>query len=159
MDAESASSEPPVWLSGAVLTPLNKLVMPAVWMGAVAGDPLSVYFTSGRLSVAPGFRLLVLLFLAATVFMLWMAARLERVGYCGRELVVADYWREARIPFEQVEAVESVWWGRRQLVRIRFRVETPFGCTVYYVPKWAPVRALFGPPDEELKTLLLPDGP
>jgi hypothetical protein len=67
---------------------------------------------------------------------------------------VANYWREARIAFEDVEAVEPVWWYRGRMVRIRFRRETPFGDTVYYLPKWGPIRCLFAAPDEELREIL-----
>ena len=80
--------------------------------------PLWVFMSYGRLSIAPGFRFIAVFVLVSTVIVMWMAVRLKRVGYCGRELVVANYWREARVPFEQVEAVEPVWWFRSRLVRI-----------------------------------------
>jgi len=144
----------PVWLSGAVVTVLNKLIFPALWLGCLAGLVLAALLRNGHISIAPGFRLLALLVVAATVFMLWISAHLQRVGYAGTNLVVANYWREARIPFRQVEAVESVWWYRNRMVRIRFSAGTPFGSTVYYLPRWGGVRALFASPDQELRTIL-----
>lgn len=146
-----------MWLSGEILTVLNKLVFPIVWLAAVAGFPLWVLLETGRLSIAPSFRLFVAVVLIATGFLLWQAAHLQRVGYWGRELIVANYWREARIPFEQVAAVEPVWWYRRRMVRIRFSRQTPFGSTVYYLPKWGPIRCLFASPEEELRRLLASD--
>ena len=147
----------PVWLSGAILTVLNMLVFPIIWIGSLAGILVWVFATTGRISVREDFWFLGVLVLAATVFMLWVSARVQRVGYCGRQLVVANYWREARIPFEQVEAVEPVWWYWRRMVRIRFRLQTPFGYTIYYLPKWGPIRCLAAAPEEELRRLLFTD--
>lgn len=159
VDDQSSSAQlpgEPVWLSGAVLTFLNKVVFPVLWLAFVASVPLWVFVTYGRISIKGGFRLIVLFVLVNTVIMLWMAVRLERVGYCGRELIVANYRREARVPFDQVAAVESVWWYRSRLVRIRFDRTTPFGSSVYYLPKWGPLRGLFSKPEEELSRLIWP---
>jgi hypothetical protein len=147
----------PVWLSGAVLTLLNKLVFPVLWLAFVAGVPLWVFVTYGRIRIAGGFEFIVVFVLVSTIVLLWMSVRLQRVGYCGRELVIANYWREARVPFDQVAAVESVWWFRSRLVRIRFNRSTPFGSCVYYLPKWGMLLALFTKPEEALRQLLWPE--
>jgi hypothetical protein len=146
--------EPTVWLSGEFITLLNKLVFPIVWLSVVAGFPLWVFIKFGHISIANDFRFFVAVVLIATGFMVWLAVRLQRVGYSGRELVLSNYWREARVPFNQVEAVEPVWWYRRRMVRIRFSAQTPFGQVVYYLPKWAFVRFLMTAPDEELRRIL-----
>ena len=143
-----------VWLSGAILTALNKLILPTVWVAALTGIILWAIYTTGSLAVAHGFRLIAVLALVATAFAIWLTQRLQKVGYGGRQLVVANYWREARIAFQDVEAVEPVWWYRGRMVRIRFRCETPFGNTVYYLPKWGPIRCLFASPDQELRNIL-----
>jgi hypothetical protein len=140
-----------VWLSGTILTLLNKLVFPIVWLVFVGGTPVFVYLRTGHLGIAKGFEFIVAFALIASVLLAWLTVHIQGVGYANGELVVANYWREARIPFKQVVEVALPWWGRRQLVRIRFRSPTPFGETVYYIPKWAPVRALFGSPAEELR--------
>lgn len=149
-----AESERPIWLSGAVLTLLNKWILPAIWIGALAGVVIGVLATRGRISIAPGFEFLAAAAVAATVFMLWFSSRLQRVGYRGRELVISNYWRDTTVPFEQVAAVEPVWWYSRRLVRIRFSTRTPFGSPVYYLPKWAPIRLVLPRPDEELRRIL-----
>ena len=145
------AAEPTIWLSGAILTLLSKLIMPALWLAAIVGIPAWVYATTGRLSVAPGFRFIAGFALAATVLLTWFTIHLQSVGYRGRELMVANYWRKAAIPFDQVEAVEPVWWYKGRVVRIRFNRETPFGTIVYYMPKWGPLRAMFDAPEEELQ--------
>ena len=150
----SNDADPPVWLSGAVVTFLNKLLFPALWLGGLAGLVLAALLSNGHISVAPGFHFFALLVVASTVFMLWISARIQRVGYAGTDLVVANYWREARVPFKEVEAVESVWWYRNRMVRVRFSPATPFGTTIYYLPKWGGLRAMFSSPDEELRTIL-----
>jgi hypothetical protein len=146
----------PIWLSGAILTLLNKIVFPVIWLTVVVEVPLWVLATKGRISITPGFGFIVLFVVVATVFIVWMTLHLQRVGYRGRNLLIANYWREALIPFDQVATVESVWWYRSRLVRIDFKGNTPFGTFVYYLPKWGPMRALFSKPEEELKKLIWP---
>ena len=68
--------------------------------------------------------------------------------------MVANYWREARIPFERIAAVESVRWYKGRLVRIRFNRKTPFGSIVYYMPKWGPARAMYSAPEEQLRSVI-----
>ena len=148
------SVERTTWLSGEVVTFLNKLAFPVVWLAVISGAFLAAFVRSGHIFIASDFRLLFVVVLVATAFMLWFSLRLQRVGYVGKELVVSNYWREARIPFSQVEAVESVWWYRRRLVRIRLRSESPFGLVIYYLPKWGFVRCLWSSPDKELRDLV-----
>jgi hypothetical protein len=149
------NSERPVWVSGSIQTPLNKFVFPAAWLAVVIGLPLWVLATTGRLSIAREFYFIGAFVLAATVPLLWVSLRIHAVGYRGRELLISNYFREARIPFEQVEAVERVWWYRGSLVRIVFRTETPFGGTVYYLPKWGPLRCLWSSPERELRDIIV----
>jgi hypothetical protein len=153
MDDEPLSGEfesGTVWLSGEILTFLSKLVMPAIWLAAVIALPLWVWLETGRLTIPPGFRSIVFFTGIATVLLTWFTAHLQRVGYCGSELVVANYWRSARISFQRIEAVESVWWNKGRVVRIRFSEPTPFGSTVYYMPKWGPLLAMVSAPEKEL---------
>src|SRR5271169_1119465 len=147
--ATAVSGERPVWLSGEFITFLNKLVFPVVWLALISGFFISAIVKTGRISIAGDFRLLVVAMLIGTVFMLWFSVRLQRVGYAGKELVISSYWREARIPFDQVEAVETVWWYRGRVVRIQLRSDSPFGQVVYYLPKWGFIRCLWASPDEE----------
>jgi hypothetical protein len=154
MSPAGPASEPTIWLSGEFVTLFNKLLFPPLWIGVLGGLLGWVFLTTGRIRVAPGFRWLAALVVAMTIWMLWFTARLQRVGYSGRELVVANYWREARMPFDNVAAVEPVWWYPRRMVCVRFRSRTPFGWTVYYLPKWGPFRLLMTAPDEELRRII-----
>jgi hypothetical protein len=142
------------WLSGAILTLLNKLIFPILWFGVIGGLLIWVYSTAGRISIANDFRFIAGFTVAASIFLTWLTIRLQRVGYRGRQLIVGNYWREAEIPFEDVEAVEPVWWYKNRMVRVRFRKRTPFGYTVYYLSKWGPLRAMFSAPEEELREIL-----
>lgn len=151
----SAQPEAPtIWLSGAILTFLNKLIFPAAWLAFIVGFPVWVYATMGRIHIAPGFEFIVWFVVIASVPLLWLTAHLQLVGYSGQELVVANYWREARIPFKDVQAVEPVWWFKGRLVRVRLAAGTPFGSIVYYMPKWGPLRAMFSAPEEELRRVI-----
>jgi hypothetical protein len=84
----------------------------------------------------------------------WLSVHLQLVGYDGHELVVANSWRERRIPLEQIAAVERVWWYRGRLVRIRFNRPTVFGSTLYYIPKWSMFKTIFSHPEHELRRIV-----
>ena len=128
--------------------------MPTLGVGALFGVPIWVYATMGRISIRSDFQFIVGFVLIATVPLAWLTVHLQLVGYRGRELVVANYWREARVPFEHVAAVESVWWYKGRMVRIRFNRRTPFGSVVYYMPKWGAFRALYSAPEEQLRSIV-----
>jgi hypothetical protein len=152
--ATGVSAEPTVWLSGEFITLLNKLLFPVAWLALISGTLLSVFVRTGHISIASNARSLVAVFFIGTGFMVWFSLRLQRVGYAGRELVISNYGREARIPFDQVEAVEPVWWYRGRLVRVELRSESPFGQVVYYLPKWGFIRCMWSSPDKELRELI-----
>ena len=143
-----------IWLSGAILTFLNKLVLPVLWLVLIAAYPLWVFAIAGRIRIAPGLEFIAWFLLIATGPLAWFTVHLQRVGYSGEELVVANYWREARIPFKNIQAVEPVWWYKGRLVRVRFASKTPFGSLVYYMPKWGPALAMFSPPEEKLRSVI-----
>ena len=149
----SAGKEPTIWLSGEIVTLLNKLVFPAIWLALSGGLCVTTLLRNGRIAVASDFQIVAVLILIGTVFMLWLSYRIQRVGYSGRQLVISSYWREARVPFERVEAVEGVWWYRGRMVRICLS-ESPFGQVVYYLPKWGAFRGLVDGPEKELSDLI-----
>jgi hypothetical protein len=141
------------WLSGDIVTFFNK-IGPAIWIAGVIGALSEILLKTGRLFISPDFRVLMAFVFLATIFMVWLSARIQRVGYAGRDLIVSNYLRQERIPFEQVEAAEKVWWNYRRMVRVRFRTRTSFGYVVYYIPKWIAFRCLWVAPEKELQDLL-----
>lgn len=145
---------PVKWVSGEILTFLNKVVFPAIWLAFVLGVPAWVLVTVGRIRIASGWGLFCTFVVAATAWMMWVTAHLQRVGYRGRELVISNYLRQETVPFHNVASVEGVWWYWRRLVSIRFRERTSFGGLVYYIPKWAAARALLTAPEEELQRII-----
>lgn len=150
----AGDTESVTWLSGPILTFFNKLILPAFWFCFVLGLPTWVLATTGHISVASDFYFVAGFTAVATVLLSWFTAHLQLVGYQGRYLLVANYWKKAVIPFQEVGAVESVWWYRGRLVRIRFTRPTPFGSVVYYLPRWAPFRGMFSSPEKELQSVL-----
>lgn len=133
------------WLSGEIAFFVNK-ASPVIWLAAMA----TVFRLSGPITLSP----LIVFALLALAYLIWFSTRLQRVGYTGRELIVSNYSREERIPFDQVVAVEPVWWYRRRMVRIRLRPDNSFGPVVYYIPKWAAFKCLWVAPEKELQALI-----
>ena len=148
-----ASAQPVTWLSGEIVTFVNK-IGPLIWLAVVVGALSGVVLKTGHILIAPAFRPLGAFFLLASVFLFWLSVRLQRVGYAGRDLIVSNYLRQEHIPFDKVEAVEPVWWYKRRMVRIRLRSSTSFGEVVYYIPKWAAFRCLWVAPEKELRELM-----
>jgi hypothetical protein len=146
-----------MWLSGDIVTPINK-IGPFIWVAGMVGALSGVLLKSGQISIAPAFRVFFCLSVVATVFLFWLSARLQRVGVSGKELVVSNYASVERIPFRDVESVDSVWWYRRRMVRIQLRCDSRFGHVVYYIPKWAAIRCLWVAPEKELRELMTPAG-
>lgn len=145
---------PVIWISGRIITVFNKIVFPLIWLCFLCIGPLWIYRQTGQLSVRRDFYFIVAFFLTATVFLAWVTVHLHLVGYRGRQLIVSSYSRQAAIPFEMVEAVESVWWYKGRMVRIRFRDSTPFGTMIYYLPTYSPLRTMFSHPEKELQEIL-----
>jgi hypothetical protein len=152
----SAPAQPVVWLSGGIVTFLNKIAG-VLWLAGVVGALSGILLKTGHLFIAPSFRPLLAFVFLATVFIFWLSLRIQRVGYAGRELIVSNYLRQERIPFDQVEAVEPVWWNYRRMVRVRLRTNSSFGDVVYYIPKWAAFKCLWVAPEKELRELLETD--
>jgi hypothetical protein len=152
----SAPAHPVTWLSGDIVTLLNKIGA-VIWLAALTGVFSAVIFKTGRLSVVPAFRPLLVFIILATVFIVWLSIHVQRVGYAGRDLIVSNYSRKERIPFGQVEAVGPVWWYYRRMVRIRLRSNSSFGQVLYYIPKWAAFKCLWVRPEKELQDLLAAD--
>ena len=148
-----APAQPITWLSGEIVTFANK-IGPLIWLAVVVGALSGVVLKTGHLLITPAFRPLGAVFLLASVFLFWLSVRLQRVGYAGRDLIVSNYLRQERIPFNHVEAVEPVWWYYRRMVRIRLRSNTSFGEVVYYIPKWAAFKCLWVAPEKELRELM-----
>ena len=152
-DDVHVAPQPVTWLSGEIVTFFNKIGA-VIWLAAVAGAFSGIFLKTGRIFIAPAFRPLLAFVLLATAFIAWLSGRVQRVGYTRRDLIVSNYLRQERIPFEQVEAAEPVWWYFRRMVRIRLRSHTSFGQVVYYIPKWAAFKGLWVAPERELQDLL-----
>jgi hypothetical protein len=138
---------------GEFVTFFNKIGA-VLWLAAVAGAFSGILLKTGHLFIAPAFRPLIAFVLLATAFIVWLSVRVQRVGYTGRHLIVSNCLRQERIPLDQVEAAEPVWWYFRRMVRVRLRSHTAFGQVVYYIPKWAAFKCLRVTPERELQDLL-----
>lgn len=99
-DRTPAQSQPVTWLSGEIVTCFNK-VGPILWIAAVIGAFSGILLKTGHFLVSPDYRFLIAFMFVATVFMFWLSARIQRVGFAGRDLVISNYLRQERIPFDQ----------------------------------------------------------
>ena len=141
------------WLSGRLKTFLYKFIQPTVY--TVAALSAGLYKTHqsliiGNTNSEPIW--LSFVFMAGTAIVYGalifsLALRIQNVGYSGESLVVENRRRCARIPFENIEAVEQPFFWN-QLVRVRFSCPTPFGSVVYCAPKGFVLWPFSGPANE-----------
>jgi hypothetical protein len=145
------------WLSGAIVTPLNMFVFPLLWFALILVALVYSTVNTGHLPNLRKLGFYGVWLLAVTVFVGWVSSRTRRVGIEPGRLVVSTYFREIRVPFGQIEAVESVWWYWRRLVRVRFTGPSGFSEAVYYIPPWASIRFWYRDPVQELRQLISRD--
>jgi hypothetical protein len=139
------------------VTPLNMFVFPMLWYGLLLAAVAYYTVKSGHLPDLGKLGFYGLWLLGVTVFVAWVSSRTRRVGIERGRLVVSTYLRETRIPFGQIEAVESVWWYWRRLVRVRFTGPSGFSEAIYYIPAWASLRFWYRDPVQELRRLITQD--
>ncbi len=92
------------------------------WNGAPGGTPPDAKWKMLGVGV-PGLGYLV-----------WACGGIVRVRLAGPELLLSNYFREIRVPAEQIEHVTRWWWARPGLVTVTFRERTPFGRRISFVP-------------------------
>ncbi len=118
-----------------------KFIFPAVW---ISGFGLAaVLLWSGSLHdrnnvLPPPILKFVFLgmWIAGSTFILWANAGLKRVRTDERQLLLSNYFREIRIPFNAVVDVRQNRWLNSRPITIHFRDETEFGDRVTFIPKW-----------------------
>jgi hypothetical protein len=160
------------WLSGKLKTFLYKVVQPMVYTVAALtvglyniyhsvmsgnAESLPIWLFNSKVSIVCSFVFMAGIAIVYAVLIFSLALHVQYVGYCGEFLVVENRRHSARIPFENIEAVEQpLFWI--QLVRVRFSCLTPFGSVVYYAPErfvlWP-----FSQPANELRRLIWPNTP
>jgi len=148
------AAEPTIWLSGEIVTPAQQSGLSAALDRRPVGLLGWVFLNTGRIAIASGFRLLAAFVVAATVFLLWFTARLQRVGYSGRELVRRQLLARGAYPVRTggVGRARMVGTGAPGARPVRHPHAVRPG--VYYLPKWGPLRLLLTPPDEELRGII-----
>ena len=118
-----------------------KYVFPLLWIGGV-GYALSLRMQPEAVASAsaPGIRppgppwAFFAVWLLCFTVVLWTVARLKRVRLESGALLVSNYLREIRVPLTQVMRITQNRWLNGQPITIRFRVETPFGTRITFLP-------------------------
>ena len=72
---------------------------------------------------------------AGSAFILWACGRLKRVRVDDSGLLVSNYLKEVRIPFDDIRAVTENRWLNIHPVTIIFRRCTPFGDHIVFMPR------------------------
>jgi hypothetical protein len=160
------------WLSGRLKTFLYKFIQPTVYTVAALtvglyksyqfvmngnAENLPIWLVNAKVSVVCSFVFMAGIAIAYGALIFSLALRVQYVGYCGEFLVIENRRHSARIPLENIEAVEQPFFWN-QLVRVRFSRDTPFGSVVYYAPEGFLLWPFSGPANE-LRHLVWPNMP
>jgi len=117
-------------------TVVARFVLPAVWLAAgIAGAIWYLRIPGSERADSlgsAGVAAFVWLFLG--IFILWTSSVLKKVTIDGRDLIVSNYFREARIPLNSIIRVHQDKWTRTQPVKIFFNLRTPFGRSISFIP-------------------------
>lgn len=75
------------------------------------------------------------IWVVGSAFILWGCSRLKRVRVDESGLLVSNYLKEIRIPFDDILDVTENRWINIHPVTIHFRQSTPFGERVVFMPR------------------------
>lgn len=120
-----------------------KYLFPAVWIPAFGAGallalqhPEDVMYNGVR-GAAPsqiGW-IFLLLWLAGTTVILWMSVPLKRVRVDSGALVVSNYFREWRVPFDLVTDVTQNRWVNGRPITVRLRADMGCGYRIVFLPQ------------------------
>jgi hypothetical protein len=117
-----------------------KFIYPIVWIpffGLVSVHVgLDVLPNGNRAPPSPEEKLAVLaMWFFGALTLLRVNARLKRVRIDDRHLIVSNYFREIRVPFEGIADVRQSRWLWPRPVTVYFRDTTEFGNRASFTPK------------------------
>ena len=119
-----------------------KCVLPIFWVGLFSTGTLGLFLSPESWKGANGDPApvwLKWLFLSFTLFgaalAWWFCVRIKRVRMDDRSLYISNYFREVVVPLADVAEVTENLWTNFHPVTVRFRLDTPFGSSITFVPK------------------------
>jgi hypothetical protein len=131
MKARTLSSAETVWM---------KFLFPIIWISGFGMGTLGLFLGifHGRDDSAPPEWMkwqFLAFWIAGSAFILWGCARLKRVRLDESGLLVSNYLKEVRIPFDDIRDVTENRWINIHPVTIYFRHSTPFGDRIVFMPR------------------------
>ncbi len=115
-----------------------KYIFPTMWISGFGIGTLGLFLGAyhGHNDPSPDTKWQFLAaWIAGTSFILWGCARLKRVRVDESGLLVSNYLKETRIPFDDIREVSENRWINIHPVTIHFRRSTPFGERVVFMPR------------------------
>ena len=131
MNARTLSSSQTFWM---------KFVFPTIWISGFGLGTLALFLEvlrgADNTLPPPEMKWMFLVgWIAGTSFIFWACARLKRVRVEESAILVSNYLKEIRIPFDAIAAVTENRWLNIYLVTIHFRSATEFGDRIIFMPR------------------------
>jgi hypothetical protein len=122
------------------LTFLMKFVFPTIWITGFGMGTLGLFFGvfhGQNDQAAPEFMRwqFLSLWIVGTIFLWWSCARLKKVRIGSDAIYVSNFRQQIRIPFGEIQEVTENRWLNSHPITISFRMATPFGNRIVFMPK------------------------
>jgi hypothetical protein len=132
------------------MTFVTKFVFPSLWIPGFGAGAIASFFAASPPLSRAGF---LFAWVAGPLFIWWACARLKKVRIDGSNLYVSNYLQEICVSADAVSDVTENRWLNIHPVTIHFRRDTPFGCSVIFMPKGRMIPFLSHPIVNELRAL------
>lgn len=133
-------------------TVLWKYIFPGFWIPLTGIGAVVALF---HVAEEPTAALFVVIWLAASSYLIWFARRLKVVSIDERTLFVSAGGREIQIPLSSVDRVKENFWARPKLITLTLKQPSEFGEKVVFVPTSLLLAAFRSHPTvEQIRTLI-----
>jgi hypothetical protein len=124
---------------------IMKCLFPVVWISGFGFGTLVLFLGGfhGRENAAPPESMkweFLAIWIAGSAFIWWVCARLKKVQISNDSIIVSNFLKEIRIPFDQIIDVTENRWINIHPVTIHLRSATCFGSRIMFMP----TKRLFG---------------
>ena len=116
-----------------------KFIFPAIWISGFGAGTAALWLGAfhGRDNQPPPDWMrwqFLLMWLAASVWLIWSSRRLHRVSLREDTLIVSNFFREVSIPFVAISRVRQSYMSRPTTITIHLDDRTTFGHRIAFIP-------------------------
>ena len=116
------------------LTFIYKFIFTSLWSGGFGVGTVAMFLSSKPEVQATRWQFAAI-WVVGTAVIWWICARLKRVEFDGRTLIISNYRDDIQVPVGEIVDVKQNRLLNLRPVTLTFRKETLFGRTVTFMPR------------------------